>query len=102
MTISATFGHGLTRHAVRGSEGGAGGSSGQAASRRGGGALGVPPAGLTLEELAAVAASLRELAGRLDQFQIRLTDLGAAAQSLSGSTSRSTRESRSPKLSRSS
>jgi hypothetical protein len=86
----------------RGAEGGTGGSSGQAARRRGGEALGVLSARLTQKELAVVAASLRELAGRLDQFRGRLGELEAAAQPRSGRTSRSTRDSRSPKRSRSS
>ena len=49
-----------------------------------------------------VAASLQELARRLDGFRERLSALEAAAQFPSGSSSRSTRDSRSSKRSRSS
>ena len=59
-------------------------------------------AGLAQDELAAVAASLRELAARLERFRDRLADLEAAVQPPSGSTSRSSRARRSPKRSRSS
>lgn len=49
---------------------------------------------LSPEELAIIAASLRELADRLDGFRQRLSALETAVQA-SGSTTRSTRASRS-------
>ena len=62
-----------------------------------------PPRGhLSSEELAVVAASLQELAHRLEGFRQRLAVLDAAAQASSGSTSRSTRARRSSTRSRSS
>ena len=53
-------------------------------------------------ELAAVLVRLRALGRRLDQFRERLSVLEAAAQSASGGTSRSIRDSRSSNRSRSS
>jgi hypothetical protein len=50
---------------------------------------------LSPEELAIIAASLRELADRLDGFRQRLSALETAVQASSGSTTRSTRASRS-------
>ena len=60
------------------------------------------PGRLTPEQLAVVAAGLAEVAGRLDGFRRRLSVLGVAIQASSGSTSRSTRASRSSTRSRSS
>jgi hypothetical protein len=57
---------------------------------------------LTPEELAVIAASLRELADRLDEFRQRLAVLDTAVQAPSGSTTRSTRVRRSSIRSRSS
>ncbi len=57
---------------------------------------------LTSEELAVIAASLRELADRLDEFRQRLAVLDTAVQASSGSTTRSTRVRRSSIRSRSS
>ncbi len=57
---------------------------------------------LTQHELAVVAASLRELGRRLDRFRARVDALEAAVQFPPGRTSRSTRDSRSAKRSRSS
>ena len=65
-------------------------------------AAGVPSARLTQAELAAVTASLRELAGRLGRFCDRLGALEAAVQSSRVATKRSSRDSRSSKRSRSS
>ena len=78
--------------------------AGAPGNARGGGrpAAGVPSARLTQAELAAVTASLRELARRLDRFRDRLAALEAAVQSSPGATSRSSRDSRSSKRSRSS
>jgi len=84
-----------------GPSGGAGTSSGRSAECHGDGAS-VRQPGLTPEELAVVTAGLRQLAGRLDRIRGRLGELEQAAQSWSGSTRRSTRDSRSPKRSRSS
>ena len=57
---------------------------------------------LSSAELAVIAASLQELADRLQGFQQRLAVLDAAVQASSGSTIRSTRASRSSTRSRSS
>ena len=73
-----------------------------------GGDAGLPasPPGVTglstQEEVALVAADLRELSRRLDGFRERLGALEAVAQLAPGGSSRSTRASRSPKRSRSS
>ncbi len=84
-----------------GMAGGPGRPAGWAASRDGSGD-GAPSAGLAPEELAVVVAGLRQVARRLESFRGRLDELERAVQSRSGSTSRSTRESRSPTRSRSS
>lgn len=60
------------------------------------------PSQLTAEQLAVIAASLAELACRIENFRHRLSVLNAAVQASSGSTSRSTRDSRSSTRSRSS
>lgn len=60
------------------------------------------PCRLTESELAAVIAGLQTLVRRLDGFGERLDALEEAIQSRSGSTTRSTRDSRSLKRSRSS
>jgi hypothetical protein len=86
----------------QGSRGVLSGSSGQAASDSEGEPLDLPPTRLTQRELEVVAASLLELARRLDGIGERLAALEDAVQLSSGSTSRSTRERRSPKRSRSS
>jgi hypothetical protein len=57
---------------------------------------------LSHAELAVIATSLRELGNRLQGFQQRLAVLDAAVQASSGSTSRSTRASRSSTRPRSS
>jgi hypothetical protein len=57
---------------------------------------------LTPQERAVVIASLQELARRIDGFRDRLSALEAASQLSPGSTRRSSRDSRSPKRSRSS
>jgi hypothetical protein len=57
---------------------------------------------LSPEELAVIAASLRELADRLDGFRQRLAALEITVQASSGSTTRSTRASRSSMRPRSS
>jgi hypothetical protein len=54
------------------------------------------------DELAIVTASLGELARRLNGLRTRLAAVEAAVQPSSGNTSRSSRDSRSPKRSRSS
>jgi hypothetical protein len=78
------------------------GPAGQVAGRRSGEGARRPPVGLASEELAVVAASLRQLARRLERYRDQLSRLEAALQSRSGRTSRSTRDRRSPKRSRSS
>lgn len=57
---------------------------------------------LSPDELLLVAVSLRELRQRLDRVRGRLAELEAVAQSASGRTNCSTRESRSSMRSRSS
>jgi hypothetical protein len=54
------------------------------------------------DELAIVTASLRDLALRLSGLRARLAAVEAAVQRSSGTTSRSSRDSRSPNRSRSS
>jgi hypothetical protein len=79
-----------------------GGSSGQVERSHDDEPPDLQPVRLTREELAVVAASLHALARQLDGFRGRLSALEASAQVSSGSTCRSTRDSRSPKRSRSS
>jgi hypothetical protein len=91
--------------AMRYPDGGSGrccsGGSGEAADQESANQGGAPVP-LTPGELAVVTGELRRLARRVEVFRARLDKLARAAQSGSGSTSRSTRESRSPKRSRSS
>ena len=60
------------------------------------------PTGLTPEQLAVIAVSLAELAGRVESIRQRLAVLEAAVQSSRGSTICSTRDSRSSTRPRSS